>query len=280
MTTAIPTIVTHPFALFRDGLRQILASTPFRPIHLAAEFNQAAVSALVSAEVSVWLMGIEKCSESTFDLVRRVCKTTPGLKTIILARHQAAEDVWPAIEAGARGFLYQNISSERLIKSLELIALGEIIVPSDFLYAGGHRLSTMIQPSLPGNHPQEPLALDSKADQFVDKKELANEKALPNDENSSTALIHRLSRRETSILRLLMQGAPNKLIARQLVITEATVKVHIKAILRKLRLNNRTQAAMWAFNHLGNDGGQINELIRGASVVQLPSAHVDKKRCG
>jgi two-component system, NarL family, nitrate/nitrite response regulator NarL len=191
MTTAIPTIVTHPSALFRDRLRKILASTPFRPIHLAAEFNQAAVSALVSAEVSLGLMGIETCSESTFDLVRRVCKTTPGLKTIILAHHQAAEDVWRAIEAGARGFLYQNISSERLIKSLELIALGEIVVPTDFLYAVGHRLPTTTQPAL------KTLALDSKADQF-DGKELANEKALPNDENSSTALIHALSRRETS----------------------------------------------------------------------------------
>jgi two-component system, NarL family, nitrate/nitrite response regulator NarL len=264
MTTAIPTIVTHPSALFRDRLRKILASTPFRPIHLAAEFNQAAVSALVSAEVSLWLMGIETCSESTFDLVRRVCKTTPGLKTIILAHHQAAEDVWRAIEAGARGFLYQNISSERLIKSLELIALGEIVVPTDFLYAVGHRLPTTTQPAL------KTLALDSKADQF-DGKELANEKALPNDENSSTALIHALSRRETSILRLLIQGTPDKLIARQLVITEATVKVHIKAILRKLRLHNRTQAALWAFDHLGNDGGQIKGLIRGTSVVQLPS---------
>jgi two-component system, NarL family, nitrate/nitrite response regulator NarL len=280
MRPAVPTIVTHPSALLRDGLRQILGGTPFRPVHLAPECDEAALSHLPSAEVCVWLMGIEKCSESTFDLVRRVCKTTPNLKTIILAQRQATEDVWPAIEAGARGFLYQNISSERLVKSLELIALGEIVVPADFLYAFGHRLSTAIQPSLPGNHPQETLALDSKADQFVDGKELANEKALPNDENSSTALIHRLSRRETSILRLLIQGAPNKLIARQLVITEATVKVHIKAILRKLRLHNRTQAAMWASSHLGNDSAQIKGLIREASVVQLPSAHVGKKRCG
>ena len=280
MRPAVPTIVTHPCALFRDGLRQILGSTPFRPVHLAPKCDETAVSHLPSAEVSLWLMGIEKCSASTFDLVRQVCKTTPGLKTIILAQRQTTEDVWPAIEAGARGFLYQNISSERLIKSLELIALGEIIVPSDFLYAIGHRLSTAILPSLPGNQPQETLALDSKADQFVDEKELANGKELPNDEKSSTVLINGVSRRETSILRLLMKGTSNKLIARQLVITEATVKVHIKAILRKLRLHNRTQAAMWASIHLGNDGEQIKGLIRGASVLQLPSAHVDKKRCG
>jgi two-component system nitrate/nitrite response regulator NarL len=46
-----------------------------------------------------------------------------------------------------------------------------------------------------------------------------------------------------------MQGAPNKVIARKLDVAEATVKVHIKAILRKIRVANRTQAAMWAVNH-------------------------------
>jgi two-component system, NarL family, nitrate/nitrite response regulator NarL len=256
MSTAVPTIVTHPCALLRDGLRQILGSTRFRPIHLAAECDQIAVSRLASAEVCLWLMGLEKCSESTFDLVRQVCKTTPGLKTIILARHQAAEDVWPAIEAGARGFLSQNISSERLVKSLELIALGEIIVPTDFLYAVGNRLFTTLETSAPSlspsmsmsQQPEETFALHFKTGQ------LANGEAPSSENNSSTALTKGLSRRETSILRLLMQGTSNKIIASQLVITETTVKVHIKTILRKLRLHNRTQAAMWASNHLGNGG--------------------------
>jgi two-component system, NarL family, nitrate/nitrite response regulator NarL len=71
-----------------------------------------------------------------------------------------------------------------------------------------------------------------------------------------------MSSQSIPILRLLIQGTSNKLIGRQLVITEATVKVLIKSILRKLRLHNRTQAAMWASNHLGNGGEQINELIQ------------------
>ena len=58
-------------------------------------------------------------------------------------------------------------------------------------------------------------------------------------------------RRELVILRTLTEGASNKIIARKLVITESTVKVHMKAILRKLRLQNRTQAAIWARTHLG-----------------------------
>jgi two-component system nitrate/nitrite response regulator NarL len=61
-----------------------------------------------------------------------------------------------------------------------------------------------------------------------------------------------LSGREEAILRLLTEGAPNKIIARKLGMAEATVKVHVKAILRKLRAQNRTQAAMWATTHLSS----------------------------
>ncbi len=57
---------------------------------------------------------------------------------------------------------------------------------------------------------------------------------------------------------MLMQGASNKVIARTMVITESTVKVHMKAILRKLRLQNRTQAAIWARNHV-NESDWTNQ---------------------
>ncbi|MBL0408620.1 response regulator transcription factor, partial [Microvirga aerilata] len=68
--------------------------------------------------------------------------------------------------------------------------------------------------------------------------------------------IHRLSPREAEILRSLMRGEPNKVIAKRLDVTEATVKVHVKAILRKVGAANRTQAALWATNHLSTKGGK------------------------
>ena len=64
-------------------------------------------------------------------------------------------------------------------------------------------------------------------------------------------MVKSLSRRELVILRTLTEGASNKIIARKMVISKSTVKVHMKAILRKLRLQNRTQAAIWARTHLG-----------------------------
>ncbi len=56
-----------------------------------------------------------------------------------------------------------------------------------------------------------------------------------------------------AILRCLMDGSPNKVIARKLEIAEATVKVHIKTIMRKIQAKNRTQAAIWGMSHLGLD---------------------------
>jgi DNA-binding NarL/FixJ family response regulator len=141
----IPAIVTHPCTLFRDGLRQILVGTRFKPVHVAPALNEAAIRHLSSAETSLWLLGLERCNECTFDLVRRVCAGTSGLKAVILAQCQTAEDVSSAIAAGASGFLGQDISCERLVKSLELIALGEIVVPATYLRAIGARVSTPAQ---------------------------------------------------------------------------------------------------------------------------------------
>jgi two-component system nitrate/nitrite response regulator NarL len=69
----------------------------------------------------------------------------------------------------------------------------------------------------------------------------------------------KLSAREMEIVGLLKEGAPNKVIALKLDITEATIKVHVKAILRKIGASNRTQAAMWAQQHmnLAAHGGNL-----------------------
>jgi two-component system, NarL family, nitrate/nitrite response regulator NarL len=64
-----------------------------------------------------------------------------------------------------------------------------------------------------------------------------------------------LSAREAEILWCLLDGAPNKMIARKLDVAEATVKVHVKAILRKIGAANRTQAAMWAMDYLPTTRG-------------------------
>jgi two-component system nitrate/nitrite response regulator NarL len=121
---------------------------------------------------------------------------------------------------------------EALIRYLDLVMLGETAYPS------AHFLSAV---------------LDAQSRSVADIVRPAD--ALTRRSLARASDTRMLSNREAEILQCLMHGAPNKIIARQLDVAEATVKVHVKAILRKIQVANRTQAAMWAVEHLASTGG-------------------------
>ena len=261
MSSVTPLIVTHPCALVRDGLRPILAKSPFRPVHILPALNQETESYLASAGACIWLVGVNECRPATNDLVRRVVAANPSLRAVILTGSHTADDILPAFQAGACAFLCEDIPSKQLIKSLELIALGQTVMHPQFqrlvltspagpsMETGGvsaQRELSAEGDSKPSNLLLHPRLADLRTAVAADIGLPANEQLMP-----GTDVARSLSRRELVILRTLTEGASNKIIARKLVITESTVKVHMKAILRKLRLQNRTQAAIWARTHLG-----------------------------
>ena len=116
------------------------------------------------------------------------------------------------------------MSHEALILALELVMLGEKFIPAD---AG--------------------LALLNAGSRGYEVGFGTSAAAVP----ANDSLVGKsLSGREAQILHLITQGASNKVIARDLGLAEATVKVHVKAILRKVKVSNRTQAALWAQRHV------------------------------
>jgi len=133
----------------------------------------------------------------------------PGARVVMLASDFAVDALRDAMNAGADGYLMKDVSPEALIQSLELVMMGEKVFPTN--------LASML------------LSLDST----------------PSPMNS----IRGMTPREHEILQALVTGASNKMIANRLGITEATVKVHLKTLLRKIDVNNRTQAAIWAMNN-------------------------------
>jgi two-component system nitrate/nitrite response regulator NarL len=133
----------------------------------------------------------------------------PEARIVVLASDFAVDALRDAMNAGADGYLMKDVSPEALIQSLELVMMGEKVFPTN--------LASML------------LSLDS----------------MPSPMNS----IRGMTPREHEILQALVTGASNKLIAIRLGITEATVKVHLKTLLRKIDVNNRTQAAIWAMNN-------------------------------
>jgi two-component system, NarL family, nitrate/nitrite response regulator NarL len=259
-----PIVVTHPSTLFHNGLRQLFAKSRFRPVRIATSLTEDLESYLGSLESGVWLTGVEKSISATNVLVRKVVAANPGVKAVVLAASQKPEDVVAALQAGACGFLCQDIPGETLLRSLELIAHGEMIVHPQFAGSqpGGAVEATNSQ-TVDATAYVTTNAESQLSQRFQARSPVAPVGTEAANENQ-TSDVPSLSRREMLILRMLMQGASNKVIARNMVITESTVKVHMKAILRKLRLQNRTQAAIWARNHV-NENDWNNRAATGSA---------------
>ncbi|ANY82150.1 hypothetical protein BB934_27720 (plasmid) [Microvirga ossetica] len=163
------------------------------------------------------------------DVVRWVRAQYPKARIVALADRVDLDFLRLGHQAGVDGFCSAASAREVLIKSLELVMLGEPVIPSAVL-----RSVTDGAFACPQQPPHE------------------HGSEVP---NSSDLMGCKLSAREVQILNCLRQGAPNKAIARRLDVTEAAVKVHIQAILRKTGLANRTQAAIWASKCMSQRNG-------------------------
>ncbi len=243
---SLPIIVTHPSPLLHKGLRQLLVKSRFRPVRVATTLTQDLETYLVSLEGAIWLTGIERSIGATNSLLRKILSANHRVKAVIMAGLQKPEDMVAALKAGACGYVRQDIGGETLLKALELIAHGELIVhpqlvPLETADRHGRAADNFDEAYLP--------TVERPVPALPSQPRLASAGAKL-EESDDTSGVPSLSRREVLILRMLMLGASNKTIALKLVITESTVKVHMKAILRKLRLQNRTQAAVWARNHI------------------------------
>jgi two-component system nitrate/nitrite response regulator NarL len=163
----------------------------------------------------------------------------PDSRVLVLSDTFDLADVLAALRAGANGYVMNTLTSEALVKSLDLVALGETVLASEFAQAVSDLRSHALEGANPALQPQPQPALLN-----IDDADLSRQHYL------EPALARQLSSRETAILSCLVNGESNKHIARGMGVAEATVKTHIKAILRKIRVKNRTQAAMWAYTNL------------------------------
>jgi len=263
---SLPIVVTHPSPLLHNGLRQLLAKSRFRPVRIATTLTGDLESYLVSLDSGVWLTGIERSPDATNALVRKMVVANPRVKTIIMAVSEEPKAVVAALKAGACGYLRHDVAGETLLKSLDLIAHGEMIVHPQLVSLEMVHVNGQIGENLDD---AAAYVLTNGRGGLVDTTEPRSTLVavkLEESNDNQVSDVPSLSRREMLILRMLMQGASNKTIGRNLVITESTVKVHMKAILRKLRLQNRTQAAIWARNN-------VNESDWNKPTPSASSAH-------
>jgi two-component system, NarL family, nitrate/nitrite response regulator NarL len=227
LTPPIPTALICDNALLRFELQQILSGSPFVIAETASVAGPRRFQRL-SPKAALVLIEASQNTGCLLEIVRQVRKQAPEARIVALADGFDLSFVRLGHEAGLDGFCLAAADPEVLIKSFELVMLGETVVSSSII---------------------RPLAIGAPQDQVHSLQDHTAEPKL------SDLKACKLSAREMEILGCLTQGEPNKVIARKLDITEATIKVHVKAILRKIGASNRTQAAMWASQRLPQRGG-------------------------
>jgi two-component system nitrate/nitrite response regulator NarL len=218
----VTTVLVCQNNLIRSGISHILSGTRFVLSDETLEQR--------SELVGLCLIHADQAADEVSATAERLKSQWPSARVVLLTEAMEPAAMMQALQAGLDGLCSTAMSREPLITALELVMLGETFIAPAFTFRLADEATRRQQA-----RPNAAIVVGPAAD----------------------AVANNLSPREAMILRHLTQGASNKLIARELGLAEATVKVHLKAILRKVRAANRTQAAMWARQHMGlaaNDG--------------------------
>jgi two-component system, NarL family, nitrate/nitrite response regulator NarL len=217
-----PTIIVAAGALLREGIAALLQNTPYKIFAAAARPEELTHVRLPEHRAILAIVGINardrQLGEAT-ESVRLLRSLLPdGGKVVLIVETDAAINVPRLLALSPDGCIVNLDSRDVLVKTLQLVFMNEQI------FAIPRSITTTVTEST------------SKGD---GPTRIVNEP----DSNGS------LSPRERQILNALAEGKSNKVIARQYGLSEATVKVHLKAVLRKTGQHNRTQAAIWAIEH-------------------------------
>jgi two-component system nitrate/nitrite response regulator NarL len=255
------TILIGHNALLREGLAHILNATNFGVLTSASYTDIAALSSLPEDRPLLLIIEVSSDFDATLSQIETFKERYPAARVAVLAHpHQLHRlpDIVLAFRAGANAYFVNVATCDVFIKSLELVMLGETILPSAILPllcrndsepdSGNGRLDEQDDDRFPD---ESSFRSHDRVDDDLDHEEAGDDTNSVADPLPEIGNDHapRLSNRQKLILHCLIGGDSNKTIARKIHITEATVKVHLKAILRKIRVHNRTQAAIWAMNN-------------------------------
>ena len=207
MTRSIRVLVADDHAIVRKGIRALLATEPDIEVVGEAENGREAVTEAERLQPDVILMDLVMPEVDGIEAIRRITGRQPEARILVLTSFAADDKVFPAIKAGALGYLLKDSGPEELVQAIHQVYRGESSLHPTIARKLLHELSR------PSERPPTPEPL---------------------------------TEREVEVLRLVARGQSNQEIADQLVISEATVRTHMSNILGKLHLASRTQAALYA----------------------------------
>jgi NarL family two-component system response regulator LiaR len=207
----IRVLIVDDHGVVRQGLRTYLEVLDDIEVIGEAENGTEAVAQVRQHQPDVVLMDLVMPEMDGIEATRQVSAISPSTRVVVLTSFADDEKVFPAIKAGARGYLLKDVSPADLANAIRAVQAGETHL-----------------------HPEITKKLVA---QLASPK--PDQEPLPDD----------LTPRELEVLRLIAQGMNNRQIALALTISEKTVKTHVSNILSKLHLADRTQAAIYAHRH-------------------------------
>lgn len=208
----------HP--LLRVGLRYMLSNTD--DLELIGEVGSGTecVDFVDKQAPDIILMDVGMPEMDGIEAAKVVCESHPDVKVIMLTSHDNDEDIFASLAAGASGYCLKDIAFERLHMALRAVHTGDVWIDST--------IASKVLKALPQEAATRAVAAGISESAPAEK------------------VYGSLSEREQSVLRLVVEGLSNKEIADRLVISTETVKTHIRHILEKLAVSDRTQAAVKA----------------------------------
>jgi NarL family two-component system response regulator LiaR len=202
----IRVLIADDHAVVRQGLRTFLELQEDIEVVADVADGEAALRAAVEHEPDVVLMDLVMPGMGGVDAIGALREVRPEARVLVLTSFLDDEKLFPAVRAGAAGYLLKDVEPAELVRAIRTVDAGEALL-----------------------HPAVAARL---MEEFAETERPVAEEAL--------------TAREREVLELIARGLPNKLIARDLQIAEKTVKTHVSSILSKLGLTDRTQAALYA----------------------------------
>jgi NarL family two-component system response regulator LiaR len=202
----IRVVIADDHTVVRKGLRALLATEPDIEVIAEAADGRAAVAWVARTDPDVVLMDLVMPDGDGIEAIRNIVTRQPETRILVLTSFAGDDKIFPAIQAGAAGYLLKDASPEELVRAIRQV----------------HRGDASLSPS-------------------VARRVLQGVSAPAAHARASS-----LTRRELDVLRLVARGLGNQAIADALSVGEATVRNHVSAILGKLHLASRTEAALYA----------------------------------
>ena len=203
--------------LFRQGIRASIGNEPDIDWIGEASDGEEAFETISVLSPDVVLTDVKLPSMDGLELTRKIRLRSPGVGVVIMSAQEDEELLFQAIKVGAAAYYTKSVKPEELLSGIRRVAQGEYLINESVL--------------------TRPLVASRVLKQFRDLSLI---------EHEIEPLFAPLSSREMEILDYIARGNSNKEIARALKISDQTVKNHITSILRKLAVNDRTQAVVFA----------------------------------